>query len=54
MNITDHCLTRKIGISDRVMGANQSAVDACLEKETFEETWPCIENDGPHSAGRTY
>ena len=49
--VTDHCLTRKF--NNFVSGAAQTTVDACLAMESFEDAWPCIENGGPHTAGRT-
>jgi len=49
--VTDHCLTRKI--NNKNTGAAQSVVDGCLAMDSFEDFWPCIENGGPHGAGRT-
>lgn len=50
--VTDHCLTREIGNYDRGLGASQKSVDTCMGKDSFEDAWPCIENNGPHYAGR--
>jgi len=37
-NITNHCLTRRIGISTRTGGAAQSIIDGCLSFDAFEDT----------------
>jgi len=48
--INDHCIDRRI--NDAISGSAQpSVVQACMDKTTWMEFWPCIENRGPHSAG---
>ncbi|SPO07087.1 uncharacterized protein DNG_09781 [Cephalotrichum gorgonifer] len=47
--ITDHCITRFVSDATS-MSAQQQYLDACYEKQTFVEAWPCIEGR-PHGAG---
>ena len=47
--LTDHCITRFVSNTASASAA-QSFLDACYEKETFVEAWPCIEGR-PHGAG---
>ncbi|KAK5657254.1 hypothetical protein OQA88_3313 [Cercophora sp. LCS_1] len=44
-----HCINRFVNDTVSLM-SSQSYVDACLEKETFVEFWPCLEG-APHSGG---
>lgn len=49
LSYAENCL-RRIFDDEQFSGGAQSAVDACMAKETFIDFWHCIER-GPHSAG---
>lgn len=49
LSYTDTCLRRDFD-DKQFNGGAQSAVDACMAKQTFIDFWHCIER-GPHSAG---